>query len=95
MKDIERRLGSLEKRTGSELIVLRVVEDRGQPVQVEDSHGISDKEMDAAVERYMEDHPDDQGTHGILVLYFDRDENGVVKAVSQWDRLGEREDSKR
>ncbi|MFC2000426.1 hypothetical protein ACFLXE_06705 [Chloroflexota bacterium] len=81
MKQLERRLGNLEKRTGSKLIVLKVVEDRGQSVQVEDRDNLSREDIHAATERYRREHPDDRGSHGILVLYFDRDENGVVRAI--------------
>ena len=87
MKDIERRLSNLEKRTGSELIVFQVVEDRGQPDQGEDGDNLSREEIHAATERYRQGHPDDQGTDGILVLYFERDESGKVEAFNLRDRF--------
>jgi len=79
MKQLERRLGNLEKRTGSQLIVLKVVYDR------DCGSGLTKEEMHTATQEYLEAHPDEQHPTGILVLYFKRDESGKVKAVNQWD----------
>jgi len=87
MKQMERRIACLEQRMGSELIVLAVVEDRGQPVQVEDGDNLSREEIHAATERYRQEHPDDRGSHGILVLDIARDGNGVVRATNSPPRF--------
>jgi len=94
VKIMENRLARLEQRIGSRVVLLRVLEDRGRDGQVDDGHGMTKEEMDAAVARYRQEHPHDQGTNGLLVLYFERDGDSVVQAGSQRDKPGERQDSK-